>query len=706
MRATLLCYSLFQHVSAQDDETLLLQTHTRRVSPVHAMLPEMDWLAHSTGSAEAPQKAAVMLEDLSKKVIRGEVEIDDAAKEALNAMLTTLTSSEGIITEAHAEAVELRGTALGNVEACKTAFEAENVVNGAEGTQVESVHSSHQVCRAAQKTVADNKKTKCDAVDNFINALQPPSCAKPNAAGMDNYFATWNAHVDNNWDTWKKLRKECDDASGVDDTKDTECDTIQGNFESEFCTHRLNVYTTCSKYKGCYNAAKSSFEQQIESTNHAAEGRKIEWSAIKKIKCFINVLVADDKENDERQTAYETCQNNVPDTSHLDLDDVILPDDQTCDLSGVAEYPCTDAFKSTRYNGMVGLQECTACPDLPDHIDVDAGHGGCASVKDTPDGWSNTKHATHDGVTYMGLFAHGQKLITKEFKLLGGVTYKWKFVFDTWASVDMEPITLKANDQSFPIQSRIYHTCNNGWSEYPTGWGQKVGGFPNYYKDCFKNIENTFKAPANGIVTVTIGMAIDQGVDNEGWGFHNMEFEPQDCPSPASGGGAGKIEMDGQCASGITFPADGSISSSVGGWGKVCHSSKTFNEDDPIKGISFKIGSGTAHFKGGITGQNCMSSYGCVDFGFTARGHYNCDTPSVYEAGAGRYFGREGGCQNGDWQNQVWTIKINKAGKVEYAVDGKVWYTSTRAVTYPWHFGIDFYTASDPELVDMKYITG
>jgi len=520
---------LWPSVHGQHDDTLLLQTHVRHAGPLERIL-----------KAPTPMDAVGLLESFTEEVLRGEVHIDDAAKEALQAMLDTLENSKNFINDAHSAAVELRNTEAASVASCKNEFTTAKAEDAAIGTQVESTHSSHQVCRDAYKALKQDETTKCDAMNAFIEGLQPPSCAKPDRSGMDGYFKNWASHVASNQNTWDNLEQACSDAEKKARDKDTECDNLQASFETRFCQFRLDVYTTCSQYKGCYAKEKEDFELAIASTGYAGDSRKIEWSAIEKIKCFVNVLIADDDANEDRKSEFDKCQDAVPDTSHLDLDDVSIPDEESCPLSEVLQYPCTEAFTSSRYAGMWSLAECNSCDALPSHINVETGHI-CAPVTDSADGWSNTKHGTKDGKTYMGAYCNGQTTVTKTFNLVGGVSYTWSVVFDTWASVDNEAITLKANDQSFNVGSRPCCSCDNGWTEYPdngaTGQSLGSGGSGKHsWKDCYKAVENTFTAPSNGIVNIEMSMNINQDISDEGWGFHDMKFEPLDCPEPQKPG--------------------------------------------------------------------------------------------------------------------------------------------------------------------------
>jgi hypothetical protein len=161
--------------------------------------------------------------------------------------------------------------------------------------------------------------------------------------------------------------------------------------------------------------------------------------------------------------------------------------------------------------------------------------GHNVNQKDDCTGWSVDKHADVDGKCYMGAFDNSNQRITKTFSgLAAGCTYKWKAVIDTWASVDNEQITLTVNGDATNFDSRAHNSCTNGWTEYPDDFGDKVGshGSSNVawgWKDCWKNFEKEFVVPADGKANVDMYMAINQDINDEGWGWHDMEFEKMHC---------------------------------------------------------------------------------------------------------------------------------------------------------------------------------
>jgi tyrosinase len=154
------------------------------------------------------------------------------------------------------------------------------------------------------------------------------------------------------------------------------------------------------------------------------------------------------------------------------------------------------------------------------------------SVKDDCSGWSADKRKMIGDTCHIGAFDNNNQRVTKSFSgLSGGCHYKWSAVIDTYASVDNEPMIFSVNKKQFPFQSTSA-ACGNGWSQHPLGFGKQLGSLASGrhgWKDCYKNFEAEFVAPANGKAEVDMYMAINQNLNDEGWGWHNMEFEMLKC---------------------------------------------------------------------------------------------------------------------------------------------------------------------------------
>jgi hypothetical protein len=313
-------------------------------------------------------------------------------------------------------------------------------------------------------------------------------------------------------------------------------------------------------------------------------------------------------------------------------------------------------------------------------------------------------------VDYIGAFDHGQKSVTKVVTLLPGVKYKWSVVMDTYATVDWEEMFIKAGDEKFTIPTRGPWACADGWTQHPKGFGTLVGvGYSATVSsahpgiDCWRKVEQIITAPASGKVALEMSMKIDQEVNNEAWGFHSMEFEPVECPSPPTPA-QGPVDMAaGFHDPSVSINSEGQIVGTGGGWGKTSAFGKWVNAGDGIRGVEFKCATAHSHLKAGITHNEIKQGdqYSKIDFALTCRGGWGgARTPEVYESGNHRYMGN----QASGYENDVMSVAVNGAGKVEYAQNGQVFYTSSTPVQYPWHFAMDIYVASNPQITDLKYV--
>jgi hypothetical protein len=154
------------------------------------------------------------------------------------------------------------------------------------------------------------------------------------------------------------------------------------------------------------------------------------------------------------------------------------------------------------------------------------------TISDDCTEWDKTMKHTVDGICYLGPFAQDEKTVKKTFTGLSpGCSYKWTAIIDTYASVDSEQMSFTVNDHSHEFSSRSATTCSNGWSEYPAGFRTRLGmdEANANWKDCYKPFEATFDATADGKAVISMHMAIDQHLADEGWGWHSMKFELQSC---------------------------------------------------------------------------------------------------------------------------------------------------------------------------------
>jgi hypothetical protein len=346
---------------------LLLQTsHKTRISP-SIVQDTLTQLATTTD----PQRAEVFLEKFVQEVSKGNATIDDTTKEVLKGVKKTFEdTSEVAISDAHDNDLTLLSSiASGTVEDCTSQHENTKQENVQAGISVSNQESSHQTCRAELAALEVEQAQKCGAFETFRQSLSPPSCTVPGSTdGLVDFLSAGQMFFTANLQQAQALEAACKDAVARVDTKKEQCNNLQLKFEMAFCVWRADAHESCYSYNSCHEEAAKTLDLAGKNAEANAASRKLEWTALQKIECYIDVLISD-AETEERQEAMDACKSLAPDTSRFDIvvPELGAPDD--CDLSAVAEFPCTGGFVS-KYDGMSGLQSCTSCPDLEPHLQL------------------------------------------------------------------------------------------------------------------------------------------------------------------------------------------------------------------------------------------------------------------------------------------------------------------------------------------------
>jgi hypothetical protein len=249
--------------------------------------------------------------------------------------------------------------------------------------------------------------TKCNELDNFIRGLPKPNCVPPagttemvtptcdgEITGVDIDLFDWFTNMKENalfyQETWRDLKVKCDAAR--DYYKEIcldECARKQRIFEQAFCSYRQGLHATCREYQGCHVLNEEQFMDLLNTVMYNADGRKIDWKAIHKIECYINVLVSTET-NEVRAkdllnceagnlNTIETILTGFNETNYLsviapeinvscwNLDVPQFIDWKECDMTSVHQYPCTEKWMD-RYNGLTAPAECTECAPIPDEF--------------------------------------------------------------------------------------------------------------------------------------------------------------------------------------------------------------------------------------------------------------------------------------------------------------------------------------------------
>jgi hypothetical protein len=236
--------------------------------------------------------------------------------------------------------------------------------------------------------------------------MEEPKCDST-ITGVDTDLFDWFTNMKENalfyQGQWQALKAACDKAREYyKEICLDECATKQRQFETAFCSYRQGLHATCREYQGCHVLNEEQFYDLVKTCLYNADSRKIDWKAIHKIECYINVLISTET-NEVRAkdllnceagnlNTIETILTGFNETNYLslivpeinvscwDLDVPQYIDFKECDMTSVMQHPCTEDWLA-RYNGLIAPAECTECAPIPDefqyHMEQD--HGGVVS---------------------------------------------------------------------------------------------------------------------------------------------------------------------------------------------------------------------------------------------------------------------------------------------------------------------------------------
>jgi len=121
-------------------------------------------------------------------------------------------------------------------------------------------------------------------------------CEKASSDGCAGTYGAWLLHMISKFqtghDTWTGYHAQCKKNYHHFLTVDMHCDATQKEFEKCLCTQRSCDETACSsEFESCQGGCWIRYEAMIKEKECLEKDRKIDWSATKKIECFIDILL-------------------------------------------------------------------------------------------------------------------------------------------------------------------------------------------------------------------------------------------------------------------------------------------------------------------------------------------------------------------------------------------------------------------------------
>lgn len=396
MRVLLAALPYASSVPADDDSTLLSvrgQTTLNQESGSQSFSAAN--FMHVIQGQNVTQMASLM-QNFVESQLNGDgvTELDSEVAEALKTIKALLLGEiQTALTKEHTGDQESVDALHKCWEKCEDAKQEDQDDVGKFWDLMQSAKSAHETCREDLHGKYIDKVTKCNALDVWVKDLECPECNKeecvvihqPDSKTIGTMLQGHITWATNNHAEWTKLNEACSKAAEAYTDADFECDDVQTEFETNTCGHRQAVWSSCNvNQMECCATCSEDFDKEVNRVECAEKDRKIDWSATKKIECYIDVLMAsptkdelkngktfvDDRGNTVTRSGCKeggkSCINQYREQMYKDCEEVCVEVDFE---PGTAEYRETDGINTTHRTrssdgGSVTGDRCTT------HLDI------------------------------------------------------------------------------------------------------------------------------------------------------------------------------------------------------------------------------------------------------------------------------------------------------------------------------------------------
>lgn len=264
----------------------------------------------------------------------------------------------------------------------QTVLECENITHGytnevAQAEDVEAVHrEEHRQCRQQQgghQVLAD---VSCDMLSDFLLRIDPcPSnltvtaetvadLKAGTAASYDHIVEQTDRALSTQVEYWQRVWKEYEwraEQCRHDSDDRSNCDKLQTGYEHVFC-YRFELQGKRDKHiADCLRHAEA-YERSAQTAEWKTETAELEYISLRKIECFIHVIVTYNSSADEQSRALDACGVLEVDVTPVQITIRELGNVTTYPLPS-EPYPGHRGWLSHAYPGLHGVTEThISCP--------------------------------------------------------------------------------------------------------------------------------------------------------------------------------------------------------------------------------------------------------------------------------------------------------------------------------------------------------
>jgi hypothetical protein len=279
--------------------------------------------------------------------------ISDMLEETLlPGLLLAVESAEGELESAHDAIV-----------ACNTAAQsAEQGINGGEKVAKDSAQSDHENCRtdeAAKLVVAEEKFAR---LESFRAELDPPAEVDDPVTEQISYYEDAKDFFNEKTPILIKLHDESIAANASFAAQHKQCDSDQQQFEMSFCVYRAALNFANQNANTCYTGAKGAFVTESGAKQTLEEDFVQEYTAMKKIQCYLRVWLETDDVTEIDKTIASMCDAKNIVATPVELEYPEVPVAYLIDLEPVAIHPGEGSFETEYYTEQtLTYDDVTAC---------------------------------------------------------------------------------------------------------------------------------------------------------------------------------------------------------------------------------------------------------------------------------------------------------------------------------------------------------
>merc|ERR1719155_162392 len=171
-------------------------------------------------------------------------------------------------------------------------------------TVVNNARVIHRDCRDKELGLTKDANAKCQ----FLDFLTEPA-AEPKESADKKTKLAYGETMMGYWCNKDEQFKACSAATDALAPVVKECNKKQTQFESEFCAMAIVYHAQCQDLNDvCYTATRAAYDTSVQSTTKLVAKWKVEYAALKKISCFLDVWLENGDTDTVSSDKFDVCK--------------------------------------------------------------------------------------------------------------------------------------------------------------------------------------------------------------------------------------------------------------------------------------------------------------------------------------------------------------------------------------------------------------